>query len=152
MARDLKVMRFLCDRDLKKLNKNEWTGTDLIKRMICRLVELHPTILLDEPDALTPWTLSDAKGFDDYWEILELLLRQAKETFIIIDRIDRCMPDWGRRSVGEELIERLQDIIKSIPRVQVLITTAKLQSYPKSVFLCKPPTQQVEHSSSSYQE
>jgi len=155
-TRGFKVMRFLCDKDHKKKDDREWTGTDLVKRMICQLVELHPTILLDEPDALTPRTISDAMGYDDYWNIFQLLLRKTKEVFIIIDRIDRCVKDSGRRdapSVGEELVGRLQGIINKIPtRVHILVTTAKMQSYPKSVFLYESISHEVYNSSSSLQE
>ena len=145
-------MRILCDRDVKRLQQKSWSGTELVKRMICQLVELHPTILLDEPDALTPRTISEAEEFDDYWEMLELLLRQAKETFIVIDRIDLCVREQGQRDVGVELVERLQNIISSIPQVQILITTAKLQPYPKSIFFCRPRTQQIEQSAYSFRE
>ncbi|KXX78356.1 hypothetical protein MMYC01_206993 [Madurella mycetomatis] len=108
-----------------------WTSAMIVKNIIYQMLEQYPELAVDLVDILTPWRFEDAGDSPNlYLEILDDMLSkmsilpgwQAREFFLLIDRIDLCY-DTKDFSVENDFYPALQRLNQRHMQLHLILTS-----------------------------
>lgn len=132
----------MCDRP----NNEYYTALDIIKIIICQILELRPTLILEEPEIFNLRVFQRASKFVEACSLLKQIVARLDRIVILIDRIDRCQPDSNDPVQGViNLMLKLVQIHGNSTRI--IITSA--DPTPKAcctnlpISLCQISTQRI---------
>lgn len=97
------------------------TPSVLAQRLIVQLLESFPLLAFHNPEIFNTTKLNKAQTFVQLWSICQMLVDQAGEVFVVIDRIDKCKPEDGA-GVEDIVLPYLVQLTKSCPQVSVVLT------------------------------
>jgi len=115
----------MCDRP----NNEYYTALDIIKIIICQILELRPTLILEEPEIFNLRDFHRASEFMEACSLLKRIVARLDRIVILIDRIDRCQPDSSDST--EEVINLMLQLLQIHGNsMRIIITSA--DSTPKA--------------------
>ncbi|TGO06807.1 hypothetical protein BTUL_0494g00010 [Botrytis tulipae] len=111
----------MCDRP----GSIVWTPVLVVKELISRLLQRHPSLVFEAPEFLNVRAFKRAKTFEKVFQIFETIVVRLESVFIVIDRIDCCRQD-KQHHIGAKLLESLSRLVTRYGRkVRIIITCAK---------------------------
>ncbi|MCJ1474955.1 hypothetical protein MMC13_003615 [Lambiella insularis] len=138
-AQDVLLSFVLCDRP----GGASYTDTHVVKRLICRILERQPTLVLQRPELFDARLFQRAETFEQIWRVFARIVAIVESLFIIIDRLDLCLMD-SHSDEGETLLTRLSELVERHPKsLKIIITSAEPDRPPSNLAIsfCKIETQ-----------
>jgi hypothetical protein len=107
----------LCDRPYN----HSYTSFDIVKIMICQLVEQQPKLCIDRADIFSKRIFGRVQNFNHACQLLDTIVARLPSLTLLIDRVDRVKNDH----TANNLIGFLSDLVGRYQRkVQIIITSA----------------------------
>lgn len=125
-TQELTLLYTLCNNtaDIRFL-----TPSTLIKKLISQLLSQHPQLAFQHPRLFNEYRFRNATNFDRLWSIFAQLATLTREIFLIIDRIEKVLPDEDG-DVQDKLIPRLLELAArststgtDCDRVSIIVTS-----------------------------
>ncbi|MCJ1285064.1 60S ribosomal protein L28 [Xylographa opegraphella] len=138
-AQDALLSFALCDRP----RGESYTDTQLVKRLICRIIEKQPTLVMENPELFDTRLFQRAESFEQVWRIFERIVTIVEPLYIIIDRFDLCQLEF-LSDEGESLLSKLSELVeRNHKSFKIIVTSAKPDQPPSNLAIsfCKIETQ-----------
>ena len=138
LAQDVLLSFVLCDRP----GGASYTDTQLVKRLICRIIEKQPTLAVESPELFDEKLFQRTETFEQVWRVFGRIVATIEPLFIIIDRLDLCQMEF-RSDEGETLLTRLSELVERNPKsLKIIVTSAEPDPPPSNLAIsfCKIET------------
>ncbi|MCJ1437200.1 60S ribosomal protein L28 [Xylographa pallens] len=138
LAQDVLLSFVLCDRP----SGASYTDTQLVKRLICRIIEKQPTLVVESPELFDERLFQRAEIFEQVWRVFGRIVATVEPLFIIIDRLDLCQMKF-RSDEGETLLTRLSELVeRNSKSLKIIVTSAEPDPPPSNLAIsfCKIET------------
>ncbi|MCJ1415102.1 60S ribosomal protein L28 [Xylographa parallela] len=138
LAQDVLLSFVLCDRP----RGASYTDTQLVKRLICRIIEKQPTLAVESPELFDEKLFQRTETFEQVWRVFGRIVATIEPLFIIIDRLDLCQMEF-RSDEGETLLTRLSELVERNPKsLKIIVTSAEPDPPPSNLAIsfCKIET------------
>jgi hypothetical protein len=115
----LQVPVFLQDNQIRRQGP-----IDVLRKMITRIIEKRPTLLMELPDLLNSRTLRTTGSFPHTCRILKGIAERLEATFIIIDWFDLAGTDEDDVSATDDLLPLFLDLAElGADKVRIILTS-----------------------------
>lgn len=94
----------------------------IVKRFIAQLLEQRPDLVFRHPKICNARIFRQAVTIKRVWKIFETLIKECKESLIIIDRIDQALDDETTQ-VDFDLLPRLIDLSAQYSAIDVIASS-----------------------------
>jgi len=101
----------------------ETTPTTILKRLILQILDIDPLLAFHNPERLNARRLKKVQTFDQLWDLWEYLAKQVKDLFLVIDRIDKSLPD-ETVGISVDFLPKLLDSTREIPGMSIIFTSS----------------------------
>ncbi|KAK0611412.1 hypothetical protein B0T14DRAFT_327836 [Immersiella caudata] len=112
------LLYVFCDRP----NSERLTAMGLVRRLLVRLLDLHPQLAYRRPELCNIRRFQKAVTFGQLWRIFRQLAAAVPNLFIVIDRIEECLAD-EEAGLTSQLLPSIIGLGSSLKDVSVLVTS-----------------------------
>ncbi|KAL6909248.1 hypothetical protein GGI43DRAFT_172447 [Trichoderma evansii] len=113
----------MCDRP----EGVRWTPQQVLKQLILQLLTSRPELTLSAPDVFNARKFRKASTFGAVLKILHAIMPLMGSIVIVIDNLDKCIPDPAAQDVN--IAMALSMLVKIYPRtLRIIITTGQVVS------------------------
>ncbi|KAJ4855447.1 uncharacterized protein T069G_11005 [Trichoderma breve] len=113
-----------------------WTPKQVLKQLISQLLNSRPSLTISAPHIFNTRKFRKAETFDAILKLLHSIMALLGSVVIVIDRLDKCVPDPAAPPVN--VANALSLLVKMHPQSRIIVTTG--QVVPPSILPGRPIT------------